>query len=141
MSTNESIKNPLLASLPPDEYERLRPHLRSVRLTRNKFLFEAGDDAQYAYFLENGMPWLLAITEDGEALDVELGGREGFVGVPIILNQIAISYRVIVHFPGDAWKIASDHFLVEFTRGGRLHRDLLAHAEVSQNTRGRTPPC
>ena len=68
MSTHESIKNQLLASLPPDEYERLRPHLRSVRLTRNKFLFEAGDDAQYAYFLEDGMAWLLAITEDGEAI-------------------------------------------------------------------------
>ena len=126
------IENRLLAALPRAEYERLLPHLQSVRLTRNKFLCEAGADAQHAFFLNEGMAWLLAITENGEALDVGLVGNEGFVGVPIILNQSTVPYRVIIHLPGEALRIATEPLLAEFNRGGRLQRELLNYAGVLQ---------
>jgi len=76
------------------------------------------------------MAWLLGITEDGEALDVGLLGSEGFIGVPIILNRSAVPYRVIIHLPGEALKIATDVLLAEFHRGAKLRELLSRYARV-----------
>ncbi|HLA11829.1 MAG TPA: cyclic nucleotide-binding domain-containing protein [Pyrinomonadaceae bacterium] len=41
-----------------------------MRLPRNRILYEAGDEVPSAYFLIEGMVSLLAITEDGQTVDI-----------------------------------------------------------------------
>lgn len=81
-----STENRLLAALPRGEYERLAPHLERVHLPQGKVLSEAGDRLRHAYFPCGGIVSLLSLTEEGETIEVALVGREGVVGVPIVLR-------------------------------------------------------
>jgi CRP-like cAMP-binding protein len=67
-SSSIPIGNRLLARLPRDEYERLLPNLEVVRFPRNRILYEAGDEVRCAYFLNDGLVSLLAITEAGQTV-------------------------------------------------------------------------
>jgi hypothetical protein len=45
-----SFRNKILASLPAQEIERLRPHLSPVTLKRNQTLHDAGGKVEVIYF-------------------------------------------------------------------------------------------
>jgi CRP-like cAMP-binding protein len=67
-TTSFPVENRLLAALLRDEYERLLPNLELVRFPRNRILYEAGDEVRSAYFLNDGLVSLLAITEAGQTV-------------------------------------------------------------------------
>ncbi len=125
-------ENRLLAALPPAEHERLLPHLEPVRLPRNRILCESGDELRCAYFLNDGIAALLAITEEGQTVDLCTIGKEGVIGLPIIENVPFMPCRVVTQLPCEALMIRSEPLLVEFNRGGPLQRLLLKYAYVQQ---------
>ncbi len=51
-----------------------------VKNPRNRILYEVGDEVRSAYFLNDGLVSLLAITEDGQTVDICTIGNEGVVG-------------------------------------------------------------
>jgi len=72
------------------------------------------------------MASVLAITEDGQTIEIGAAGSEGFIGVPIIHEVGLMPYRVIVQMPTEAGRIEPHHLIDEFNRGGKL-RELLSH--------------
>jgi CRP-like cAMP-binding protein len=126
------ITNRLLATLTHDEYERLRPNLEQVRLPRNRILYESGDEVRSAYFLSQGMVSFLAITEDGQTVDICTVGNEGVVGMPIVLSVPIIPCRVVTQLPCEALVIKSAPLLAEFNRGRTLQRLLLKYEYTQQ---------
>jgi len=130
--TPSPVTNRLLAALPRGEYERLVPHLRLIHLSRNRILYETGDELRQAYFLNNGMASLLAITEDGQTVDICTVGNEGVIGLPIVLNVPITPCRVVTQLPSDALMLKSELLLVEFNRGGTLQKVLLKYAYAQQ---------
>jgi CRP-like cAMP-binding protein len=72
------------------------------------------------------MASLVAITEDGQTIEIGAVGSEGFIGVPIIHEGGITPYRVIVQMPAEATRIEPHHLIDEFNRGGKL-RELLSH--------------
>ena len=126
------IENRLLAALPPDQYERLLPNLKQVRLPRNRILYEAGDEVRQAYFLNDGLAWLLAITEDGRTVDICTIGNEGMIGLPIVLKVPMMPCRVVTQLPSAALVLKSEPLLEEFNRGGRLQQLLLKYGAAQQ---------
>jgi CRP-like cAMP-binding protein len=99
------ITNRLLAALPRDEYDRLFPALESVKLPKNSILYEAGDTIQYAYLLNTGMVSFLAITEDGQTIDIGMVGSEGFIGDDVVLRAATTPGRAMTQFPCEAVRI------------------------------------
>ncbi|MDT5293786.1 MAG: hypothetical protein QOJ76_666 [Acidobacteriota bacterium] len=127
-------ENRLLAALSRMEYERLVPHLERVHFPQGKVLYEVGDLVRRAYFPMRGMISLLSITKDGGTTEVAMVGREGVVGVPIILRVGIIPYRSMVQIPVDALSIKAEALRAEFDRSAQL-RDLLlryTHALLTQ---------
>jgi CRP-like cAMP-binding protein len=116
--------------LPSDEYERLLPNLELVRLPRNRILSEAGEALEYAYFLNGGMASFLALTEDGQTIDIGMVGSEGFIGDDIIAKVGITPCRVMTQFPCETLRIEGKPLLVEFDRGGKLQELLLRYAHV-----------
>ncbi len=96
------IGSRLLAALPRDEYERLLPNSQVTRLPRNRILYEAGDEVGSAYFISQGMVSMLAITEDGQTVDICTVGKEGVVGLPMVLNVPIMPCRVVTQLPCEA---------------------------------------
>jgi CRP-like cAMP-binding protein len=127
-------ENRVLAALPRAEYERLVPHLEQVHLPQGKVLYEIGDFVRRAYFPTRGMISLLSITEDGLTTEVAMVGKEGMVGVPIILRVGITPYRIMVQIPADVISIKAEALKAEFNRSAHLQDLLLryTHALLTQ---------
>ena len=127
-------ENKILAALPRAEYQSLVPHLERVHLPQGKVLYEVGDFVTRAYFVTRGMVSLLSITEDGGTTEVAMVGREGVVGVPIILRVGITPYRSMVQIAGDALRVRAEVLKAEFARSARLQDLLLryTHALLTQ---------
>ena len=82
-----TIRNGLLAALPPEDLARLRPGLRPAELPFDKTLYPADGEVEALLFIETGMVSLLATLEDGEQVEVGIAGREGLVGLPLVFGD------------------------------------------------------
>jgi CRP-like cAMP-binding protein len=119
------FSNRLLAALPRHEYERLLPAVAAVKLPKNRILYESGDAIKYVYFLNTGMVSFLAITEDGQTIDIGMVGSEGCIGDDAILHAPTSPSRAITQFPCEAVRIEAETSLTEFRRGRKLQELLL----------------
>src|SRR5690242_8193228 len=100
------FQNEILATLPPKDIERLRPHLSRVTLVSGQVLHEHGNLIEDVFFIEAGIASLTADTMDNGAVEVGLTGREGLVGVSALLNPEALSiHRAFVQVPGAAFRM------------------------------------
>ncbi len=86
-----------------------------------------------AYFLSDGMVSLLAITEDGQTVDICTIGNKGVVGLPIVLNVPIMPCRVVTQLSCEALMIKSAPLLAEFKRGSTLQSQLLKYAYAQQS--------
>ncbi len=100
-------KNELLSALPPAELSQLRPLLTRVPWINGQGLHEAGERIEQVFFVEQGMAAMMADTESGSSsTEVGLVGREGLVGLPVLLSPAAASFhRAVVQMPGNALRM------------------------------------
>ena len=125
-----SKKNLILGSLSDKEYEHLYPSLEPLALARGTILYAAGDSARHAYFLLSGMISLVAITEDGKAIEVGMVGNEGMVGLPVVLGFNIMPHMVITQLPCTVFRLRTDRLKAEFNLGGNFHDLLLRYAHT-----------
>ena len=129
--------NRLLDRLPPEDYQRLLPHLKLVPLEFKHVLYEAQSSIDYAYFPNRGVVSALTVMKDGRAIEVATVGDEGMVGLPLLIGVKKTANRLIVQVPGAALRMAEDVLREEVSRDSPLRRLLILYhtaflAEVSQ---------
>lgn len=130
----KKIENKLLAAMPRLEFERLRPHLELVQLPHGRVLAEAGDRVRHTYFMTSGMVSLLAITKDGQTVEVAIVGRDGAVGMSSILRKQTTWLRAKVQIAAVAWRISAEALRAEIKHCNSLHELLgcYTHTLVTQ---------
>jgi CRP-like cAMP-binding protein len=104
------LDNKLLASLPRDEFEALKPHLTAVSLVQGDVIYEAGVEVDYVYFPHCGMFSMLVVMRDGKAIETATVGREGVIGAMAGLGLYKSLVRVTVQLPLQASKVAAAPF-------------------------------
>jgi CRP-like cAMP-binding protein len=134
-----AMQNRILAGLPHEEFTRLQPHLKSVKLEKGEIVYLTGDDIQYVYLPNNGLLSLLSTTESGATIEVAMVGNEGIVGLPVILRNRMIPYEVTVQFATEAYKISAGALQEEFDKGETLYEFVLRYlnvliAQISQSS-------
>src|SRR4051812_34387035 len=107
--------NHLLAAVPPDEMEALRPELETVPLSFKQVLYEAERPLEHVYFPHRGVVSMVAEMEDGSAVEVATVGPEGIVGLPIFLGDTTVPAEASSRFP------ERPHGWTRRRSGGRLH--------------------
>jgi CRP-like cAMP-binding protein len=110
----------MLAQLPDDEYEALAKFLQPVELTQGKELSYRRVPIEYVYFINSGMVSVDAMTEDGQSVEIAVIGREGFTGLPALLNQPQMSHAVLMQGVGDGLRVRSSIVRDQFLKGGAL---------------------
>ena len=95
-------------------------YLERVDLPKGKVLYDYGDVPRYGYFLVSGMAFVLAATEDGDLIQIATVARDGFAGLPIILNTPAAS-QVVMHLSGEGYRARADALQREFQQCGAFH--------------------
>ncbi|MGA9995056.1 MAG: Crp/Fnr family transcriptional regulator [Pyrinomonadaceae bacterium] len=101
------IKNLILAALPRDEYKRLLLQLEFVPLPVGEVLYQSGEFIEHVYFPDNGIVSLVTHMNDGTAIEVGIIGRDGMVGIPVLLGDDISFEEANVQIAGGGMRLKS----------------------------------
>src|ERR1035437_1804546 len=110
-----SSSNQLLKSLPSQQFNSLRPSLRSVFLEAEQFLYLQDAPLDYVYFPETAVISELRTLEDGRMVEIAITGREGAVGLSALFCSSRVANCTQVSQAGSAVRIESS-VLVKMAR-------------------------
>lgn len=116
-----SIQNRLLTKLPPEELEQLRPHLNRVSLSHSQSLIAPGTPIRNVYFPISALASLVTVMEDGSTVESGAVGREGMVGIPVLLEAGTTPMQTLVQIPGEAIEVKAEIIRAVFEKGGAFH--------------------
>ncbi|RUQ30839.1 MAG: Crp/Fnr family transcriptional regulator [Candidatus Competibacteraceae bacterium] len=137
MRQSEVPTNQVLATLPREEYQRLRAGLELVTLTFGDVLHEPGELIQHIYFPNEGLlVSLLTLVQDRMGLEIGLVGSEGMVGLPVAQGIDTSSVRAVVQGTGTALRMESSQFRQALETSPALQRTLhrYTYALIAQIT-------
>ena len=117
-------RNRLLAALRPVEMALLQPHLKEVELEQGTMLHEQGESIERVHFPNSGMISLLAVMQQGNAVETATVGREGAVGAMSGLGPRRAFTRAVVQMPGTASQIPTAKFQ-SIVSGSQALRDII----------------
>lgn len=120
-------QNALLAALPNEVMERLSPELRRVHMPAGSVLFEPGMPVRGVYFPESSVVAMSFALENGSSAEVALIGREGMVGVRLLLGDSTLNVRATVQSAGSGLRLPAQCLQEEVDRRGALLQVLLQY--------------
>jgi len=105
-------KNRLLASLADEDFQYLRPHLKTVPVHAKQVFCKAGERLRHVYFLNGGVCSLTTVLSNGAMVEAATIGDAGFVGIEAFLSDDAVSLsEAIMQVPDtDAERLSVDAF-------------------------------
>jgi CRP-like cAMP-binding protein len=132
------IENRILLSLPKLELEKLLPDLKSIPLPLNKIVYQAGEQINSLYFINSGMASLMAANSEGGSVEIGVIGKEGILGMQVIMGATKAPYRSIVQIPSQALKITWDALKRHLSSSKALYGQLMRfygvlHNQISQS--------
>ena len=98
------VRNRLLGALAPDDFALLAPNLERVPIPLHATIIAANVPIDHVVFPESGIVSTIANTEDGR-IEIGVIGREGMVGVPVVLGANQTPHSYVVQAPGEALRI------------------------------------
>lgn len=122
--------NSLLHALAKADAELLLPKFESVELKFGEKLYKAHEPIEYAYFPLSGICSVIAENEEGVRIETGLIGREGFVGIPIVLFVESAASEVVVQAEGSALRISRPKLLHAIQKSPYLNKLLLHFSHV-----------
>ncbi len=128
LSATPTSRNRLLAALPSGVLAELWPQLQSVELPFRHVLQAPGKPIEAVYFPETGWASMLAYMEDGDAAEVGLIGREGMVGLPLLLGTDRAPIEAMCQAGGTALRLDAAAFRDALAAGPALRTILLRYA-------------
>ena len=135
--TPTNVANRLLAGLSSQELARLSRHLEPVMLPPRMVLSVPDAPIEHVYFPERGMVSLVQTLSDGTQIEVGVTGREGFVGIPVLLGATTSPIEAMVQMPGAALRMSAaalrEQVAASESLSALLHRYVHAlHIQVAQ---------
>jgi len=113
--------NRILDALPDEDYFRLEPLLENIKLPLSQVLYKSDEIIKYVYFPINAMASVVAMTFDGECAEVGVIGREGMVGIDVLLGVDSSTKEVLIQLSDGAFRIKTEEIRKEFKKAGALH--------------------
>lgn len=134
-------RNRLLAALPPEDFALIAGALERVELPGNLTLFGPLEPIGGVHFIEAGAVSMMAMLADGSYVEIGTAGREGMVGLPLLLGADAASCEARVQMAGTALRLPAAAFHEALERSPGLRRLLLRYALAFQGLVAQTAAC
>jgi len=128
----------LLWALSVQEVSLLQPQLEPVSLPVGTRLVEPNTPIQHIYFLDEGIASVVAGTPQGRRIEVGIIGREGLIGLPVLLGTDRSSHECFVQTPGAGWRIQVDALQRALAASAALHQHLLRFVQAFLVQMGQT---
>jgi CRP-like cAMP-binding protein len=123
------VRNEILLSLPAKECATVLAELEFGELRAHDLLNEMGEVIEYCYFMNSGMTSILTVMADGKGVEVGLTGKEGFVGLPVIVGLKTSPTRAIVQIAGSAFRLSVAQILRALSRCPQLEKRLNRYSQ------------
>jgi CRP-like cAMP-binding protein len=143
MNLNTSSRSPngFLSALNEEDFELIRPHLRTVDLVQDFVLAEMGDKLPRAYFPHRGVISLVVNLARGERVQVAMIGRDSIFGsLAALSGDPSALNSAIVLVPGAASVLDIDRLRAATEQSATFRSLLFKHALAiyvqSQQTAG-----
>lgn len=135
------LQNRLLAALPNTDFERLAPHLEWVQMPLGETLHRADSQLRYSYFPATGIVSLVYGLESGLSAELAGVGREGLIGVSLLLGGDSTPSSAVVRSAGYGYRLPGRILKEEFNRGGVTQRLLLRYTQALVTQISQTAIC
>jgi CRP-like cAMP-binding protein len=99
------MRNAILLGLPRREYKTVLAKLEFVELPTGTILDEMAGPIKFGYFINAGLASILNIMLDGKSVEVGLSGKEGFVGLPLIVGFDRSPIHAVMQIGGSAYRL------------------------------------
>lgn len=141
VTTTFEPKNFFLSALPAAERLRLRPHLAFHRLSQGLVLQEPEERVENVYFIDSGMISLVALLQDGAAIETATLGREAILGSLSALGRHTAGTRAIVQIDATAWRMPVADFRAAVDQSPVLRKLALLSSELALAQMQQTAAC
>jgi CRP-like cAMP-binding protein len=119
--------NGFLSALSADDYELLRPHLRTIDLPHEAVLVETGETLKRAYFPHHGVISLVVKLAKGEHVQIAMIGRDSLLGTLSISGDAYALNTAVVLVPGAASMMDVDRLQDAAEQSGTMRTLLTRH--------------
>ena len=134
-------QNRLLAALPAAQFEPLAEHLKLVAMPLGEMVYEPGRPMQHAYFPTTAIVSLHCVMESGASTEAAGVGREGVVGLSLVMGGDTAPSSAVVQTAGHAYRLERGLLTQEFNRAGVLQSLLLRYTQVLMTQMAQTAAC
>ncbi len=134
-------RNRLLAALPPEDLDRLRPYFEAVEFSLRDVVQAPNTPMTAVFFPESGWASMMALLVDGNSAEVGIVGYEGMVGLPLLLGNDRSPAEAIIQAPGIFLRLSADALAKELDRNARMRALLLRYALAFQTQVAQTAAC
>ena len=125
-----AIYNEILLSLPANENSTVFAHLEFVDLPTHTIGNELGEPIKDCYFPNSGLFSILSVLRDGKSVEVGLTGKEGFVGLPLVVGLKTSAARAIVQIAATGFRIKADKMKDVLRRCPVLEKSLNRYSQA-----------
>lgn len=139
--TQKTVKNRILAALPPAEFATLAPNLTLIELELGETLHQPGEPIENVYFVETGFISVLAVLSDGHPLEVGLIGSEGMDGVSVALGAMTSFAETMCQTGGAVYRLPAAALRKALVTCPFLNGLLLKYAHLFQIQVAQTAAC
>jgi CRP-like cAMP-binding protein len=127
LETMARPSNGFLSALAADDYELIRPHLRTVDLPQETVLVTAGETLERAYFPHRGVISLMVELAKGEHVQVAMIGRDSLLGALSAMGDAAALNSAVVLVAGTASVMDLDRLRAAADQSASLRTLLTRH--------------
>ena len=117
---DHSVENAILLGLPPKERKAVFSRMEFVEFPIRFLLNEIAEPIQYGYFINSGLASILNVTSEGKSVEVGLTGREGFVGLPLLVGFLTSPTRAVTQIAGTAFRVSAKDLIHLFPKCPQL---------------------
>jgi CRP-like cAMP-binding protein len=110
----EARQNLLLAALSEDILLSWLPILESVEMPLGSMLYESGHKVDFVYFPITAIVSLHYVLGDGASAEIAVVGREGVVGIFVVMGDGTTTSRALVQSGGRGIRMSATEFKREF---------------------------
>jgi CRP-like cAMP-binding protein len=141
ISAQESEQNQILRALPFELYQRLLPQLEVKELPSKYVLWKPHQPIKTVYFPRSCVVSHLVHLNGSVMVEAATVGREGFVGVPLLLGAESTSTETLIQVPGEiAYMSVADLRAVQ-ENDGSLTSLLLRYAQALYEQTAQSVAC
>jgi CRP-like cAMP-binding protein len=123
-------KNKLLASLPRADFQRLRPHLKTLPVKVKQIFHPANEPVREVFFPNGGVASITTVMQDGSMVEIATVGDEGFIGIQALFGAGMVSGETMMQVPDTSIEVLPfDVFRSELDRRGALFESVQRYSQ------------